>query len=78
MQLCLPPSRGSVSIDRHSEIALIVAVNGCSDYYTVQWAEREATAVKPPSTSRNASRDLQPIRFCRLSLVRPNSCTIKG
>ena len=26
--------------DKHSETALIVAIKGSADYYTVQWAER--------------------------------------
>ena len=37
-------SCGSVvsSPDKHSETALVVAVKGSADYYTLQWAERDA------------------------------------
>ena len=59
--------RVEASADKHSEIALIVAVKGSADYYTLQWAERG------PAAGRTAIdegkwlarlRQLQPIRFC--------------
>jgi len=55
------------SADKHSEIALIVAVKGSTDYYTLQWAERGPAAGR--ATIDEAKwlarlRQLQPIRFC--------------
>jgi hypothetical protein len=57
------------SADKHSETALIVAVQGTSDAYTVQWAER-----KPSSSAgaideamwRERLRELMPIRLCAI------------
>ena len=58
----------AASEDKHSETALIVAVKGTDDYYTIQWAERT------PSSAENLTIDagkwkarldnLRPIRFC--------------
>ena len=58
------------SADKHSETALIVAIKGAQDYYTVQWAERT------PSSAENLTFDeakwekrlqtLNPIRVCAL------------
>jgi hypothetical protein len=60
--------RVETSADKHGETALIVAVKGSADYYTIQWAERA-----PPSAVKPAIDDakwqerlskLKPIRFC--------------
>jgi hypothetical protein len=55
------------SADKHSETALIVTVKGSSDYYTLQWAERAATAGKyaiDEAKWQARLRQLQPIRIC--------------
>ena len=60
-------SCGSVGADRHSETALVIAVKGQSDYYTVQWAERAPGGGKPVIEEAkwlDRLRQLQPIRFC--------------
>ena len=58
------------SADGHSETALIVAVGGATDAYTIQWAER-----KPPASAgsgideamwRGRLRELMPIRLCAI------------
>jgi hypothetical protein len=52
---------------KHSETALIVAVKGSADYYTLQWAERAATSGKAPIDETKwlaRLRQLQPIRLC--------------
>lgn len=52
----------------HSEVALLVALRGERDLYTVQWAERGAPAAAPPDppASRWLARleRLRPIRLC--------------
>lgn len=53
--------------DRHSEIALVIAVKGSADYYTFQWAERTAATAKPVIEEAKwleRLRQLQPIRLC--------------
>src|ERR1700676_338158 len=56
------------SADGHSETALIVAVRGAADAYTIQWAERTPQASLPPgineATWRERLRELMPIRLC--------------
>jgi hypothetical protein len=55
------------SADEHSETALIVAVKGSADYYTLQWAERAAaadTATLDETKWHDRLRQLMPIRFC--------------
>jgi hypothetical protein len=58
------------SADRHGETALIVAVKGTSDAYTVQWAERTPRASPPPSINevmwQGRLRELMPIRLCAI------------
>jgi hypothetical protein len=58
------------SADGHSETALIIAVAGATDAYTIQWAER-----KPPAPAgadidetiwRGRLRELMPIRLCAI------------
>jgi hypothetical protein len=62
-------SCGSVvsSPDKHSETALVVAVKGSADYYTLQWAERTPASGKPVIDEAKwleRLRQLQPIRLC--------------
>jgi hypothetical protein len=58
------------SADGHSETALIVAVGGATDAYTVQWAERGPQARSSPdideATWRERLRELMPIRLCAI------------
>jgi hypothetical protein len=58
------------STDGHSETALIVAVRGATDAYTVQWAERTPQAPSPPAIDEAIWRDrfgkLMPIRLCAI------------
>lgn len=53
-----------------SEEALIIAIKGESDYYTIQWATRGAASDKPPAFDKAAWEkrlaDLGPIRLCRI------------
>jgi hypothetical protein len=62
-------SCGSVvsALDKHSETALVVAVKGSADYYTLQWAERSPASGKPVVDEAKwleRLRQLQPIRLC--------------
>ena len=53
--------------DKHSETALVVAVKGSADYYTLQWAERAPASGKPVIDEAKwleRLRQLQPIRLC--------------
>ena len=58
------------SADGHSETALIVAVKGTADAYTIQWAERTPQASLPPGINeaiwRERLRELMPIRLCAI------------
>ncbi len=58
------------SADGHSEAALIVAVKGTADAYTIQWAERTPQASSPPAISETIWRErlaeLMPIRLCAI------------
>jgi hypothetical protein len=58
------------SADGHSEMALIAAVKGASDAYTIQWAERTAPAAGAPAIDeamwRERLRELMPIRLCAI------------
>jgi len=58
------------SSDRHGETALIVAVKGTSDAYTIQWAERTPRASPPPAINeamwQERLRELMPIRLCAI------------
>ena len=53
-----------------SEEALIIAIKGESDYYTIQWAARGPASDKSPAFDKSAwekrLRDLNPIRLCRI------------
>lgn len=60
--------RIDTSADKHGETALIIAVKGSADYYTVQWAERMPTSNAKPAID-NATwtarlKQLSPIRVC--------------
>jgi hypothetical protein len=60
--------RIETTADKHGEVALIVAVKGSADYYTVQWAERAPPSADKPAIDEAKWQDrlnkLQPIRFC--------------
>ena len=77
-------SCGSVGTDRHGEIALVVAVKGRADYYTLQWAERTPAGGKPAIDEAkwlDRLRQLQPIRFCPIvpgEAAPYLSCATKG
>lgn len=51
-----------------SEIAMILAVKGSADYYTVQWAERNQQSSQPPMLDpekwRARLKQLNPIKLC--------------
>jgi hypothetical protein len=53
---------------KRSETALIIAIRGESDYYTIQWAEREQASRQPPTIDKTVwmkrLRQLGPIRLC--------------
>lgn len=63
-------SCGSVGAEgaAHGETALIVAIKGAQDVYTIQWAERSEAAAEPIDIDDDAWRDrfeqLSPIRLC--------------
>jgi hypothetical protein len=63
-------SCGEVNSSGHSETALIVAVQGAADAYTIQWAERTAPAAASPAIDearwRERLRQLMPIRLCAI------------
>ena len=79
-------SCGSVasSADKHSETALVVAVKGIADYYTLQWAERAPGSGKAAIDEAKwleRLRRLQPIRLCPIVPGEPApypSCVSKG
>jgi hypothetical protein len=56
------------SADKHGETALIVAVKGSDDYYTIQWAERAPPSAEKPAIDEAKWQErlskLKPIRFC--------------
>ncbi len=62
---------GKVATDgnEHSETALIVAVKGAADAYTIQWAERAAASSATgidEAKWQGRLRELMPIRFCAI------------
>jgi hypothetical protein len=63
-------SCGEVNASGHSETALIVAVQGATDAYTIQWAERTAPAAASPAIDearwRERLGELMPIRLCAI------------
>ena len=60
--------RVETSADKHGETALIIAVKGSADYYTIQWAERAPSAADKPAIDEAKWQErlskLKPIRFC--------------
>src|SRR5258708_17611461 len=70
--------------DKHSETALVVAVKGSADYYTLQWAERAPASGKPVIDEAKwleRLRQLQPIRLCPIvpgEAAPYPSCVSKG
>jgi hypothetical protein len=60
------PSEGT----KHSESALLIAIKGSSDYYTIQWAERAPASSRPmvfnDATWTDRFDKLNPIKICRL------------
>jgi hypothetical protein len=63
-------SKVNSSADGHGETALIVAVKGTSDAYTIQWAERTPQASMPSAINETTWRErlgeLMPIRLCAI------------
>jgi hypothetical protein len=61
---------GTVSADggEHSEAALLIAIKGTADYYTIQWAERGPASPRPLSLADTKWADrigmLGPITLC--------------
>jgi hypothetical protein len=70
--------------DKHGETALVVAVKGSADYYTLQWAERTPASGKPVIDEAKwleRLRQLQPIRLCPIvpgEAAPYPSCVSKG
>jgi hypothetical protein len=70
--------------DKHSETALVVAVKGSADYYTLQWAERTPASGKrviDEAKWLERLRQLQPIRLCPIvpgEAAPYPSCVSKG
>ena len=60
--------RIETAADKHGETALIIAVKGSADYYTIQWAERAPSSADKPLIDEAKWQDrlnkLQPIQFC--------------
>jgi hypothetical protein len=60
--------RIETTADQHGETALIVAVKGSADYYTIQWAERTPSSAEKPAIDEAKWQErlskLKPIRFC--------------
>jgi hypothetical protein len=63
-------SCGKVGADQHNETALIVAVKGDFDAYTIQWAERATPPSSGPGIDeakwQGRLRELMPIRLCAI------------
>jgi hypothetical protein len=61
---------GTVSSDggAHSESALLIAIKGAADYYTIQWAERGTAAARPMTYDEAMWKErfnkLSPIKLC--------------
>jgi hypothetical protein len=53
---------------KHSETALLVAIQGAADYYSIQWAERAAASSQPLTLDEakwtERFRNLSPIKVC--------------
>ena len=70
VKLAAVASCGEVNSSGHSETALIVAVQGAADAYTIQWAERTMPAAASPAIDeakwRERLHQLMPIRLCAI------------
>jgi len=57
-----------LSAKKHSKSALLVAINGSADYYTIQWAERGMASKQPIALDEEKWTDrfkqLNPIKLC--------------
>jgi hypothetical protein len=55
---------------KNAETALILAIKGGGDFYTLQWAERSAASDKPPAVEAPVWKErlerLGPIRLCHI------------
>jgi hypothetical protein len=60
--------RIETTADKHGETALIIAVKGSADYYTIQWAERAPSSADKPAIDEAKWKErlgkLKPIQFC--------------
>jgi hypothetical protein len=56
---------------RHSESALLVTVRGVSDYYTIQWAERDVATDEPPVNDQRWQTRLDALRPIDLCPIIP-------
>jgi hypothetical protein len=61
---------GTVLAKMHSEVALIIAIKGSADDYTIQWAERGPASTQPVAIDSDKwidrLRSLSPIKICPL------------
>jgi hypothetical protein len=68
---------GTVSADAaaHSEAALLIAIKGTADYYTIQWAERGPASPRPITYDEAMWKDrfnkLSPIKLCPIKPGEP-------
>ena len=74
---------GSVrSVTPRSEVAMVVAIKGKSDMYTIQWAERSAPMEQAPPLDNvkwgSRFQQLNRIRICDLAGEGPPSACIGG
>jgi hypothetical protein len=62
--------RIETAADKHGETALIIAVKGSADYYTIQWAERAPSSADKPLIDEAKWKErldkLKPIQFCAI------------
>lgn len=65
-------------VNEHSETALLIAITGSADYYTIQWAERGPASGQPMALNAAKWRDrfkkLNPITICALAPGEAASC----
>jgi hypothetical protein len=56
------------SKSQHGETALVIAIKGSEDYYTIQWAERQEAARQPLELNESKwfdrFKELAPIKLC--------------
>jgi hypothetical protein len=55
---------------KYSESALLIGIKGSADYYTIQWAQREAASSRPMTFDdpkwAERLKELNPIKLCRI------------